>query len=360
MSFYVLSDTQSRGNHVGWLGADELESVLDHLLQPVFIHGYRANAEGSKFLNPALKRFERKLFKSWFKLRDIPEFAEGNDNVLLILGLDTNVIDAIFPMANFLDRFRVKVVYLLDHFDPRWIRKEAVSALDHIFVIDPKLAEETYSVTSVPTTCLPYAVDILKFPPLNLGLRNIDVFGYGRVYEKFSACLKNYCNIQNKQSCFYLHSTFRGPSVSDLGEHRLIMNKLLSYSKINLCFEPSQTPRFRQQSPILYRWFESYAAGCTVVGKRPFNPGVADLIDWENSTIDIPDNSDDWIPFIHSIIQDDEMLKINAQRNYIQALRRHDWRHRIKQLLGLIDYPIPDALNNEIDYLQKSATEISA
>jgi hypothetical protein len=156
----------------------------------------------------------------------------------------------------------------------------------------------------------------------------------------------------------YHHSTVAQPIVENFQEHFLLLRKLLNRSKISLCFEASGLSRFQGHSPILYRWLEAWSAGCTVVGKRPFGTGVADLIDWENSTIDIPDDPDVWIDFFELLLNDEATLAMNSKRNYQQCMLRHDWRYRIKDMLATVGLPIPDTLANAIEQLQKQATDI--
>jgi hypothetical protein len=100
---------------------------------------------------------------------------------------------------------------------------------------------------------------------------------------------------------------------------------------------------------------EGWAAGCTIVGRKPFGKNVAELINWEKSTIEIPENSAEWIPFFEELLEDKEMLLANSQRNYRECLLRHDWRYRIRDMFQTVDLPIPEKLEEEIVQLKRKA-----
>jgi hypothetical protein len=119
-----------------------------------------------------------------------------------------------------------------------------------------------------------------------------------------------------------------------------------------LCFEASNVPRFRGQSPLVYRWLEGWAAGCAIVGKRPFGKGVAELIDWQDSTIEIPDDPQDWIPFFEAWLNDEDRLARISVRNQIECRLRHDWRYRLRSIFQQFSLPIPELLTAEIAQLQ--------
>jgi hypothetical protein len=82
-------------------------------------------------------------------------------------------------------------------------------------------------------------------------------------------------------------------------------------------------------------------------------------MDWENSTYEIPDNPNDWIPFLEQLLDDRETLLKNSQRNYRESLLRHDWRYRIRDIFHTLELPIPEKLHQEIARLTEKA-EIEA
>ncbi len=223
---------------------------------------------------------------------------------------------------------------LLDGFEPTHIDRSVVADLNHLFVIDAETAAEINSTFPLATTFLPLATDALRLGS-NARQRSIDIINYGRTNLELHKCLQSYYS-QPCSARFYFHSTFSQSAVYDLGEHVALLSKLLSRSRISLCFEPSQVGRFCGRSPILYRWFEGWASGCNIVGKRPFGQGVAPLMDWEHSTIELPDEPSEWLPFLEGLLDEDQLLTSNSQRNSLECLLRHDWRYRFKDMFNIL------------------------
>ncbi len=203
---------------------------------------------------------------------------------------------------------------------------------------------------------MPIAIDTSKVV-LNQGSRSIDIFSYGRRDETVHQALRSHYNQCPEHHRLYLHSTFSGGNVEDIEEHMLMQSKLLNYSKISLCFEPSNIPRFRGASPLLFRWFEAWLHGCAVVGTKPLEAHTVELMDWENSTITIPKNPSDLIPFFESLLEDQELLRAISARNHTECLMRHDWSYRLRDMFNTLELSVPDVIVNRIRQLQSCASD---
>lgn len=361
MNFFVLSELGHRDTHVGWSVSYSLEETLAEVLHPTFIYPERVLplkwlhqlGVSEEYLEPYDGRLNR-LFRLWYRLKTLPVLPQG-PNVLLVIGLNPNFLQSLLTIEPLLKQFDLRIAYLLDGFRPEWLNATTLAYLDHLFVISNELATEISQLCPISTTFLPLAANTTKSYGANT-CRWIDVIRYGRCNEEVHQRLQAHFN-QQPSKRIYFHSTFSGTQVENQQEHVSLMRKLLGHSKISLCFEASNLARFRGQSPLLYRWFEAWAAGCTVVGKRPFGQQVSELMDWENSTIEIPDNPADWIPFFEALLADEATLTLNAKRNYRQSMLRHDWRYRIKDMLTTVGLPIPEALQSSINQLQAQALE---
>lgn len=362
MNLFILSELSPQWTHVGWSVSYSLEETLADIFKPTFIYPeatqpYRMLREmgvtHARF--DPLERHLQKVFKTLFAVKHLPKLGAGR-NVLLVIGLTPDFLLALNTLRPILDQFDLRVAYLLDGFDPTWMPEPAAS-LDHLFVISHELATSIHQLHGIHTTFLPLAIDTTQ-SSLGQGSRWIDILNYGRTDEAVHQCLQQHFN-QQTHDRMYFHSTFAHAQVYNQREHVILMRKLLSRSKISLCFEASYTDRFQGHSPLLYRWFEAWSAGCTVVGRKPFGLGVAELMDWENSTIPIPDDPSDWIEFFNSVLADELTLAMNARRNYQQCLLRHDWRYRIKDMLLTLNLPIPEELNSAIAQIQERAVTSS-
>lgn len=361
MNLFVLSELNPELTHVGWSVTYSLEETLTEVLNPTFIYPQEKHPLGLLkrigFREEALEPWEGRInrtLKSWFTAGELPTLGEGL-NVLLVVGLSPDFLLSVHTLGPLLKQFDLRIAYLLDGFDPRWLHHSVLPYLDHLFVISSELADETRQLHQVNTTFLPLATNTTK-SPFSSSSRWIDIINYGRSNNKVHQCLQTHFN-QHNHGQIYFHSTFEYGEVVNLQEHIMLMRKLLSGSKLSLCFEASNIGRFRGQSPLLYRWFEGWAAGCTIVGKKPFGRHTAELMDWENSTIDVPDSQSDWIPFFEALLEDETALARNAERNRRECMLRHDWRYRIKDMLVTVGLPIPEPLNNSIKQLQQQALD---
>ncbi|MBD3880469.1 glycosyltransferase family 1 protein [Phormidium tenue FACHB-886] len=366
MNLFVLSELHPGNNHVGWSVSYSLEETIAATCDATFIYPLINDkiklSKGLEIADSAfLRRYRHRLFKSWFSIDELPKLGKGK-NVLLVVGLQPHFLLSMHALGEQLNQFDVKIGYILDGFDPRHLDRSVTGHLDHLFVISSEIADEVNRTGAVPTSFLPLATNALKNGSRNSN-RWIDIIAYGRGNVDLHRTLQTHFNQQEgspqENGRVYFHSTFSKAEVENQSEHITLLSKMLSRSKISLCFEASSTPRFMGYSPILYRWFEAWAAGCTVVGKKPFGKGTAELMDWQNSAIDIPDSPAEWIPFFEDLLNDSESLALNAQRNYRECLLRHDWRYRLQDMFNMLDLPLPDKLGEEIIQLRKKAYESS-
>jgi len=181
--------------------------------------------------------------------------------------------------------------------------------------------------------------------------RSIDILSYGRTDKQTHALLQQFNHPDSQR--LYMHSTFSGSEVYNVRDHVALLKRLLERSKISLCFEGGQLERFRGRSPLLYRWFEGWAAGCVIVGKKPLDSGVETLMGWQDSTLGIPDHPDEVIPFFEALLQDETRLEEISRRNYVECRLRHDWRYRLRDMLEKLHLPLPAPLVEQIEQLRR-------
>ncbi len=354
MNLFVLSELHANHNHVGWSVSHSLEDALSAVCNVHFL--YPVQNEGIAWLKPKeadrpdlITRARHSLFKSWYKPDELPTLGEG-PNVLLVIGVKPRFLLSIFTLGHLLDKFDLRVGYLLDGFDPSRLNRPALPKLDHLFVITPSLAKEVEQFHSINASFLPLATNTF---PLNgyQPQRSIDVLSYGRTNEQVHAQLQQFNEPESRR--LYIHSTFSGTEVHNVREHLALLNRLLLRSKISLCFEGSQLHRFQGRSTLLYRWFEGWAAGCVIVGKKPLGRGIPKLMDWQDSTLDVPDDLDQVLPFFEALLQDEPRLQEISRRNYVECRLRHDWRYRFRDLFKVLNLPLPDRLIEQIEQLQR-------
>ncbi len=364
MNLFVLSELNPDSKHVGRSVSYTLETTLASSFDPVFIYpilnyqckfskGYQLIEDKFAFI----KRGRQRLFKSWYKISELPALGEG-PNVLLVVALTPDFLLSLHALGPLLKQFDLQIAYLLDGFSANDFDRSLTDLLDHVFVIDAELADDINNSSPFTASWLPLATDVVKQGSSN-SIRFIDLFQYGRGNSDVHLHLQKNYN-QKSSNRIYLHTTFSGTDVHSMEEHVDLHSRLLANSKISLCFEASNVKRFAGRSPILYRWFEGWAAGCAIVGKKPFGKGVADLMNWEDSTFEIPDQTSEWIPFLEELLNDQERLLATSRRNYQEALLRHDWRYRIKQMFEQVGLPLPEQVNEQIAWMHQKAAALTA
>lgn len=354
VNLFILSELHPNNKHVGWVVSYALERVLLETCDARLIYPVR-----NERTHP-LSRYQSRLFKSWFTVKEPPVLGDGI-NVLLVLGLGSHFMLSMLALDPLLKQFDLRVGYALDGIEPGSLDYALFDYLDHLFVISAEVADEINATLPISASFLPLAADIWRYGRRSAQWsdRGVDIVNYGRTRPDLHHLLQQHYN-QGDNERIYFHTTFTGADVSDPLEHMMLMSKLLSKSKLSVCFEPSQVPRFRGCSPILLRWFEGWSCGCVIVGKRPFGKGVAALLDWEDSTIELPDHPADWIPFFEDLLDNPERLLQISRRNSREALLQHDWRYRICEMFTALSLPIPELIQLETQQLQLKAKRLDS
>jgi hypothetical protein len=102
------------------------------------------------------------------------------------------------------------------------------------------------------------------------------------------------------------------------------------------------------------------AAGCTVIGRAPTGTGIREQLDWEEAMIDLPHDPDASIALVEEILADSEGMRIRRRRNVVETLRRHDTRHRLRDLLEFLDLPLTINLIDGLEELDKAAQKLES
>jgi hypothetical protein len=347
--FYVLSQRQLRQDPaIGCLIEFEdvlIEACSATLITPTWIKQSRLEK-----LSP---------WHSPYRV-EIPNATTNSEQVLIITGMDWGICEVLKVIPEWRKRFDIVCVYILDAFMPRLPRHRSVSrfsrlvsTFDHIFIPMTDCAETYQQAFEIPVSFLPYACNVTKFGS-NSFSRPIDVIGYGRQHTLHSQLLSDHYNSLESDRLYYFTSHMNIGNVNDFYAHRSLFWKILQRSKIALSYDPISTnPERFPFSFITQRWFECLTAGCLVVGKRP-NCSEADyLLNWQDSTIEMPDDSDNVIPFLEDLLADKERLNSAHQRNYLYCLASHDWCHRIAEMLDRLSLDHPEPLQRSLEGLNE-------
>jgi len=97
-----------------------------------------------------------------------------------------------------------------------------------------------------------------------------------------------------------------------------------------------------------------------IVGTKPIGPEANREFDWPDAVIGFPEPNDDPVGFLTPLLEDKQRLAAAGRRNYLEALRRHDWRYRVRDMLVTLKQPIPPGLAGELAALPSRADAVAA
>jgi hypothetical protein len=287
-------------------------------------------------------------------------------NVLLIVGISPADLHLLSSIPAWRQQFDCVAAYIFDAWEPSYYPRLA-RQLDHLFVPMPEIVDLLHQHLQIPVSLLPFGVDALVHGSAKLD-RSIDLMSYGRIPEPFRQTFSRVFNQPTSDRIFY-HATPRRseeyPSKPyedrDDRRDRLLLFQLLRRTKLVLAFD-TLYPGMRTfpYSFLTLRWFEGGAAGCAIVGKRPTTPLAERLLDWEDATIELPDDPIASVAVIEDLLQSPTRLQAIHQRNYMQHLSRHDWRWRIRSLLEQLNLPLPTPLVRQLEQIQQRCPAIAS
>ncbi|MDF0554983.1 glycosyltransferase [Kamptonema sp. UHCC 0994] len=360
MNIYLLSD-RALYSSVSYDPLFELEDILVEtcgakLLIPTQSPAAQWANEQPKFASKFINKVVRRTTGS-YQLEDEALASIKKPNVLLIVALCGANLATLSSISNWRDKFDVVAAYIFDawgfHIYPKY-----TSQLDRLFVPMPELIEGLKQSFGIPVSSLPFGVDALTHGSSGVN-RPIDLISYGRIPKQYHTAFNKKFNQPGSGRIYYRSTPRAGESYPKIPyqerrdrEDRMLLFKILRRTKLCLAFD-TLYPGMREfpHSFVTLRWFEGGAAGCAIVGKRPITPVAEQLLNWEDATIELPDDPEASVKLIEELLQDEPRLHAIHKRNYIENLTRHDWRWRIKSMLEELKIPLPVRLAEELSQM---------
>lgn len=326
---------------VGWGPVYEFENLLARLTGATIHH-----------LAPR-SRFASKLIRGPLRPRigihrvaDPPTPKPNATNVLLIVANSPRSIAAIRTVPNWRKRFDVVAAYAIDGHDHRQFPR-AARRLDHLFTMRQDDIQPLRRLTGVPTSSMLLTADVLGRGSDHPD-RTIDVIGYGRQPPDYHRALQRALNTRHSRRVYY-HTTFHNGPPLHFDEHRDLFWNMLRHASLAMNFgTDTYCQRDIGLSILTPRWFECFAAGCVVVGRRPTGTADADALNWPDDIIELPRQPQSAPAFILNLLEDTPRLERIRRRNYRQALARFDTRHAIAKMFDTLKLPRPAALAEEL------------
>ncbi|HET9156397.1 MAG TPA: glycosyltransferase, partial [Myxococcaceae bacterium] len=245
---------------------------------------------------------------------------------------------------------------------------ELLSTFDHIFVGVAGSRDVLARVSGRPCSYLPMGVDALRFAPRLSppSSRLIDVCGIGRRSDVTHAAL---LDLARREGLFYYYDTMKrgrgaGQAVTfeviDPGEHRLLFANLLKRSRYFIANRawadrPSLT---LGKEEIPSRFYEGAAAGAIMLGEPPDTDEFRRQFDWPEAVVPTPFHAAEIGQVIRALDSDPARAARIRADGVEQALRRHDWSHRLRDVLAAAGMPATPALCSRQERLAALAEQV--
>jgi hypothetical protein len=271
-----------------------------------------------------------------------------------IAGFDLEIATAI---PEYRHRFDLVVGYVFDAWGGY---PEVASTFDRVFVPLPDEMGEWKKRVGVEGRLLPFGVDALVEGGSGTD-RPIDLLSYGRIPAPFrDAFSRAFTHPKSKR--LFLRTEARKPLIfthappersNERADYQLLY-QLLRRSKASLCFD-TLYPGMRKfpYSFVTLRWFDAMATGAAAVGKRPTTPEADRLMPWPESTVELPDDPEAAVEVLEQLFEDTQRLRRIQLRNRYEALARHDWRLRVRDMFQDLGVSVPSGLKTELAQLEE-------
>lgn len=293
--------------------------------------------------------------------RDLPPLPlkaslEGirQERVLLYFSMTAEFLSLLDTLPNWRKEFAVVAAYVVDPWWPRArVPQSILRKLDCLFVPDERIANRYRHKYLARTQAVPLATDVLGMGSASL-IRPLDVVAYGRQAPSYLRPIVSRYNSPSS-SRFIYHDTLKerypcSLETDFIGNRRLIWN-LLRKSRVSLAFRTGLGGT-HQEEFIPIRYYEAAAAGAAIVGKHPDTAEMQEQFTWPDALIELPDEPADTVDFLDALLDDIPRLEAIHRRNHREALARHDWRYRIRDIFASLGLQLPNALDRELDILK--------
>jgi Glycosyl transferases group 1 len=222
---------------------------------------------------------------------------------------------------------------------------DSLKQFDHIIVGCSGTVLSLSKALDRPCHWLPAGVDTLRFSPYpDPPARVIDVYSIGRRWEGIHRAL---LKAAQGRASFYVYDTF--PSIAerqvyDYQQHRGLFANMAKRSRY-FTVAPGKVDELGEtqgQVEVGHRYYEGAAAGTVMIGQRPNSEVFKQLFDWPDAVIQTQPDGSDVLEVLADLDSEPARVSAISRRNAAEALLRHDWAYRWKEILHLAGIePLP-------------------
>lgn len=205
---------------------------------------------------------------------------------------------------------------------------------DHVCVLNGSSIEALRQYTSTPISQLSTASDCLLATPFpHHPARSVDFTCIGRRKPEVHELLLALAQAEGQ---FYHYDVWRNLLLGDSwASARRFNAELIKRSRYYLAWDPkiANPDKLRilgAEEALSTRYFEGIAGGAVLIGSGPDCPEFAAAFDWPDAVVEL---GDDPLAVIRELDADAVRTARIRQANMTNALLRHDWAHRWRQVL---------------------------
>lgn len=210
----------------------------------------------------------------------------------------------------------------------------ALSKFDYVFSGLKGTVSALSQVTGRTCHWLPGGVDALRFSPFpEPPARVIDFYSVGRRAERLHGEM---LRTAEQRGLFYLHDTLINLANAEVHDHRQHRNLYANAAKRSRYFTVAAakagTEETAGQVEVGNRYYEGAAAGVVMIGDAPDCEAYRQLFDWPEAVVQVRPDGSDLRAVLRDLDSDPRRMAGISRRNTIEALRRHDWAYRWKEM----------------------------
>lgn len=211
---------------------------------------------------------------------------------------------------------------------------------------------------------LPGGVDCLRFSPCSdPPSRVVDVYSMGRRWEGTHHQL---LKAADRGEIFYIYDTFPRIAERDVYDHRQHRSLFANVAKRTRYFmvapgKMNFQDETQGQVEVGYRYFEGAAAGAVLIGQPPDCAAFKQLFPWQDVVIEVQPEGSDIMDVIAMLDSDPARVRAIHQKNAAEALLRHDWAYRWKEIFrvaGVEPHPALEARERRLKDLAEMTSRL--
>jgi len=152
---------------------------------------------------------------------------------------------------------------------------------------------------------------------------------------------------------FYIYDTLPRIAEREMYDHRQHRSLFANVAKRSRYFMvapgkmncPNET---QGQVEVGFRYYEGAAAGAVLIGQTPDCEAFRELFPWQDVVIEVQPDGSDLMQVIATLDSEPARVRAIHQRNAAEALLRHDWAYRWKEIFRVAGIePLPALTSRE-------------